>query len=301
MGTAQAQTPDSTTESPKEPSAQTPERADGSQPSAAPAAPGLTTVEPKLSSPEEGSSSSSPSPPPSPGDPTVPTESSLPGPSAASEGRAASGAASSNPDAIFRLFQVHALHEKRIRFVGGLGGVAVGATALGITAALADSSSINPTPFYIMGGVTIGFGLLNFIVPSEAERIAKRYRAADSGHTAGEAEAFESEFRTLARDAARSRKTGATFSFALAAAGIGFGVAMLGGSFDMPESEANAYGSIVLGTGVGLVVAGVGQLVIPTPIESAYAEWEAIRGPNTLAFSVAPTLGGAQLGLSGAF
>ncbi len=205
-------------------------------------------------------------------------------------------------DGVFRAFQVLASAEKTQRIVGGVTGLLLGGASLGVVGYLDSEGALSDaTPWYILGGVTMGSSLLAFFLPSQIERLAASVRAAESGHSQAEAEQFERAWARLAAERETQRKSGALLGSAIGAAGIGFGVAILAGALDMTEQDRQLYGTVIIGAGSGVLGGSAASYFVPSSMETSYAQYRAARTPASASLSLLPAPGGAAVGVRGAF
>jgi hypothetical protein len=157
--------------------------------------------------------------------------------------------------------------------------MALGAGTMIIGGVLANDTNGNPDPWYIIGGVAIGASALGLFMPSRPEALATQLNAGIPGHSAAQAAALESSWKSMAQDARGQRYVGSVISLVFGAGTTTAGALILSGTGDFSQNDRDAWGSILIGTGAGLAVAGVTQLFLPTPTEAAYAQYAATR-PN---------------------
>jgi len=202
---------------------------------------------------------------------------------------------------VFRAFAVYVEQEQRERMVGSVGSMVLGGATMAIGSALANNANQSPTPWLIVGGMAVGAGAVGLLLPGPAQRLADSHGAAVSGHTPSEARALEHAWLLLAQKARGQRKISGVIALILGAGGVGVGAALLTGVGDLTQNEREIWGSIALGAGAGLVVAGVGGFVLRSPAEVAFDQYEAGKpsaksaATRTFDFRLSAGLGGVDL------
>jgi hypothetical protein len=202
-------------------------------------------------------------------------------------------------DAVFRAFSRYADTERRLRIGAAVGGVIAGAATVAMGAVFADYFELPPEPFYILGGIAMVAPLAGLLTASSAETHARQLRADEPGHSEAEALGLRQTWATLA-DSARSRRHWtAAGSFVSSAIAVGFGVAILEGAFTMSSDDRLLWGSMLIGTGAAVAASGATALVVLSPVEAAYQQFDAAAplrtGPRV---SVRGGPGGVKASLS---
>jgi len=162
---------------------------------------------------------------------------------------------------------------------------------------------------WVGGALFLGFGVLDFVWQTPLETLDFDFQASAATLTPAQRLAFGAGgLASVADGARRGRVVGAIIDFILA--GLFYGVAVgelvsasnTSGS-DATNLQSGATASLVLGG--CLTGAGVVQLVLPSPAETAYAVFASGAGPGPGGFrlsgGLAPVHGGAMVGLGGAF
>lgn len=207
-----------------------------------------------------------------------------------------------DPDAVFRAFSVVASAERAQRIAGGVTGLLLGGASLGVVAFLdAEAALSDATPWYVLGGVTMGSGLLALFLPTQIERLAASSRAEEPGHSSDEAAQFELAWARLAAEREGQRKSGALLGGALGAAGLGFGVALLAGAFDLSDQDRQLYGTVVVSVASGVLVGSAVSYFVPSAFERSFAAYRAATSPLGASLSLVPAPGGAAVGVRGFF
>jgi hypothetical protein len=204
-------------------------------------------------------------------------------------------------DAVFRAFASYAETERRARIGGAIGGVVAGAATIGMGVAFADYFNFSPEPFYLLGGIAAVAPLLGLFSSSSAESYARQIGADRPGHSEGEALALRRSWASLSRDARSRRHWSAGVSFVLSAVSFGFGVAVLEGTFSLPRNDRVLWGSVLMGAAGGMAASGAGSLLILSPVEAAYEQFEAtlpLKARPSVAFGAGPSGGGVRVAFS---
>jgi hypothetical protein len=192
----------------------------------------------------------------------------------ASPARAAA-ADRTDPDAVFRAFAAYVEWERSNRIAGALGGAILGAGTIGLGAYLADRTDMSWTPWLVVGGIGTGMGVLALILPGPAERLAEEVATATPAHTAEQARSLELEWQKLADQAATERRAVAAGAFVLGAAALASGVVIGSGVGDLEGDRRTVVTGLLLGSGAALAVAGMANLIRHSPIERAFAQYQA--------------------------
>jgi hypothetical protein len=208
------------------------------------------------------------------------------------------------------LLQSHAAEAHTARLAVGSVFIATGLAAvpLGIVAETSWQQDYG-LGLWVSGALLIGFGTAALFLESPLEALDRDFRASATTLSPTARLAFGTRaLASVAASARTARVVGAIIDFAAAGLLAGIGVGQLVSASnnvgtDRTNLQVGAASSLTLGALV--LGAGVVQLVLPSPAETAYATYQSGVGPQTrgvhVSGGVLPVHGGAVLGLGGTF
>jgi len=147
---------------------------------------------------------------------------------------------------------------------------------------------------WVGGGVAAAGSVLAMLIPSDIECLA--------GHVGEKSDAeLRAEWKKMAESYEIGRRAGAVFGGALGTGSIIVGSLVLDDQIgDLSDDSRKILGTALIAGGALTISQAVVDWIVPSSIERGYARLEAAPGPN-VAFSAAPTPGGASVALVGTF
>ncbi len=147
---------------------------------------------------------------------------------------------------------------------------------------------------WVGGGVAAAGSVLAMLIPSDIECLA--------GQVGEKSDAeLRAEWKKMAESYKIGRRAGAVFGGAIGTGGIIVGALVLDDQIgDLSDDSRKILGTALIAGGALTISQAVVDWIVPSSIERGYARLEAAPGP-TVAFSAAPTPGGASVALMGTF
>jgi len=208
------------------------------------------------------------------------------------------------------LLQSHAVEARTARLAVGSIFIATGLAAvpLGIVAEPSWQQDYG-LGLWVSGALLLGFGAAALFLENPLEVLDRDFQATATTLPPAARLAFGTRgLASVAASAQTARVVGAIVDFAAAGVRVGLGIGQLvsaSNNVGSDRSNLQVGGVSSLTLGALVVGAGVVQLVLPSPAETAYAAYQSGGSPPLqgmrISAGVAPVHGGAVVGLGGRF